>query len=425
MKKNAKKTRAAKTAERNELKAVPSTKDIVRPALLQTVLGLGLEQIYEIVEEERTHLCGPKHARDPERDAGRAGTAPSELVLGGRRVGLRRPRIRTMDGQEVELESWRHFADEDVLDERAMEQMVIGVSTRKYKRSLEPTGDEIKTRGTSRSAVSRRFVSGTAKRLEELMSRDLSGLDIVSLMLDGLVAGDHVALVALGIDADGHKHPLGLQEGATENAAACTKLLADLRDRGLRTDRSMLVVMDGSKALRKAVNDIFGDRGAVQRCQEHKIRNVTGHLPKDMQINVRRSMQDAYRCRKRTLAKKLLENLERALRGSHPGAAGSLLEGLDETLTVIDFGLPVMLERTLATTNMIENVNGSVRRVTRNVKRWRDGSMVLRWLAVGLHEAQKGFRRVRGYKGLVRLVVALRHRDAKLDDAIDHAADVA
>lgn len=422
MKKHAKKTEDTKTIE---LKVVPSTRDIVRPALLQTVLGLGLEQIYEIVEEERTQLCGPKHARDPERDAGRSGTAPSELVLGGRRVSLRRPRVRTMDGQELELDSWQHFAEEDPLDERAMEQMVIGVSTRKYKRSLEPTGDEVKTRGTSRSAVSRRFVSGTSKRLKELLSRNLSGLDIVALMLDGLVVGDHVALVALGIDADGHKHPLGVQEGATESAAACTKLLADLRDRGMRTDRSLLVVMDGSKALRKAVHDIFGNRGVVQRCQEHKIRNVTGHLPKDMQVNVRRSMQDAYRCGKRARAKKLLENLERALRSTHPGAAGSLVEGLDETLTVIDFGLPRMLERTLGTTNMIENLNGSVRDVTRNVKRWRDGRMVLRWVAAALHEARKGFRRVRGYKGLVRLAAALRDRDAELDEVIEDAADVA
>lgn len=330
-----------------------------------------------------------------------------------------------MDGQEVELESWQHFADEDPLDERAMEQMVIGVSTRKYKRSLEPTGNEVKTRGTSRSAVSRRFVSGTSKRLEELLSRNLSGLDIVALMLDGLVVGDHVALVALGIDADGCKHPLGVQEGATENAAACTKLLADLRDRGLRTDRSLLVVIDGSKALRKAVGKVFGKRAAVQRCQEHKIRNVTGHLPKDMQVNVRRSMQDAYHCRKRTRAKKLLENLERTLRSTHPGAAGSLLEGLDETLTVIDFGLPEGLERTLGTTNMIENLNSSVRDVTRNVKRWRDGTMVLRWVAAALHEARKGFRRVRGYKGLVRLAAALRDRDAELDDRIEDAAHVA
>ena len=422
MKKNAKKTKNTKSVE---LRVVPSTKDIVRPALLQTVLGLGLEQIYEIVEEERAQLCGPKFARDPERDAVRSGSAPSELVLGGRRVSLRRPRVRTMDGQEVDLETWQHFADEDPLKERAMEQMVIGVSTRKYDRSLESTGDDLETRGTSRSAVSRRFVSGTKRRLEELLSRDLSGLDIVALMLDGLVVGDHVALVALGIDADGHKHPLGVTEGATENAVACTKLLADLRDRGLRTDRSILVVMDGSKALRKAVNDIFGDRGVVQRCQEHKIRNVTGHLPKDMQVNVRRSMKDAYRSGKQARAKKLLGNLERALRGSHPGAANSLLEGLDETLTVIEFGLPRMLERTLATTNMIENVNGSVRDVTRNVKRWRDGTMVLRWLAAALHEAKKGFRRVRGYKGLVRLVVALRYRDAELDDAIDHTSVVA
>lgn len=282
--------------------------------------------------------------------------------------------------------------------------MVIGVSTRKYNRSPESTGNKLKTRGTSRSAVSPRFVSGTEKRLEELLSRDLSGLDIAVLMLNGLVVSDHVALVALGVDAEGHKHPLGVQEGATENTTACTRLLTDLRDRGFRTGRSLLVVMDGSKALRKAVEDVFGNRAVVQRCQEHKIRNVTGHLPTDMQLNVRRSMQDAYRCGKRTQAKKLLENLERALRGSHPGAASALAEGLDETLAVIDLGLPRMLERTLSTTNMIENLNGSVRDVTHNVKCWHDGTMVLRWLAAALLEAQKSFRRVRGYKACSALL---------------------
>lgn len=408
-----------------QLKVVPSTKDIVRPALLQTVLGLGLEQIYEIVEEERAQLCGPRYARDRDRTATRSGTAPSELVLGGRRVALRRPRVRTMDGDEVELDSWSHFADEDPLDERAMEQMVVGVSTRKYKRSLEPTGDEIKTRGTARSSVSRRFVSGTSKRLEELMSRDLSTLSLTVVMIDGLAMGDHVALVAVGIDADGRKHPLGVHEGATENAAACTGLLADLRDRGLRTDRSLLIVIDGSKALRKAVRDVFGNRGVVQRCQEHKIRNVTGHLPADMQTTVRRAMQDAYRCRNPARAKKLLENLQRSIRGTHPAAAASLAEGLEETLTVIGYGLPQGLERTLATTNPIENLNGTLRNVARNVKRWRDGSMVLRWVAIGLHEAAKGFRRLRGHKGMPRLVAALRDRDARLDEGVEDREVVA
>jgi transposase-like protein len=409
----------SKKKEAVQLKVVPSTKDIVRPALLQTVLGLGLEQIYGIVEEERAQLCGPRYARDRERSATRSGTAPSELVLGGRRVSLRRPRVRTMDGQEVELESWRHFADEDPLNERAMEQMVVGVATRKYKRSLEPTGDEIKTRGTARSSVSRRFVSGTSKRLEELMSRDLSAVSFTVVMIDGLTMGDHVALVALGIDAEGRKHPLGVQEGATENAAACTALLTDLRDRGLPTDRSMLIVIDGSKALRKAVRDVFGNRAVVQRCQEHKIRNVTEHLPADMQTTVRRAMQDAYRCRNSARAKKLLENLQRSIRGTHPAAAASLAEGLEETLTVIGFGLPQGLERTLATTNPIENLNGTLRNVARNVKRWRDGSMVLRWVAIGLHEAAKGFRRLRGHKGMPRLVAALRDRDARLDEGVE------
>ena len=422
MKKHARKRKQTEIAK---LQVVPDTRDIVRPALLQTVLGLGLEQVYELVEEERTRLCGAKHARDPLRQAVRSGSAPSELVLGGRRVRLRRPRARTMDGQEVELQCWQHFADEDPLAERAMEQMVIGVSTRKYDRSLEPTPDEVETRGTSKSAVSRRFVSGTQKRLEELLSRDLSQLDLVTLMIDGLNVGEHVVLVAVGIDKEGHKHTLGIQEGATENAVACTALLTGLRDRGLRSERSILVVLDGSKALRKAVTDVFGKRALIQRCREHKIRNVTGHLPKDMQVNVRRSMQDAYRSGTKAKAKKLLTNLERVLRGHHPGAANSLLEGLDETLTVLDLGLSRNLERMLSTTNMLENINGGIRRVTHNVKRWRDGLMALRWVATALLEVEKGFRRVRGYKGLSRLDAALRLRDAELEEEIAQAVDVA
>jgi len=420
-----KKNTKRKQSKTPHLRVVSRTEDIVRPALLQTVLGLGLEQVYAIVEEERTRLCGERYARVPERTATRAGTAPGELVLGGRRVALRRPRVRTLDGQEVALESWQHFADEDPLDERAMEQMAVGVATRKYERSLEKPGKAVKTRGASKSAVSRRFVNGTHKRLKELMGRDLSELQLAALMLDGLHVGEHVVLIAMGIDEDGNKHVLGIHEGATENAAACTGLLGDLRDRGLNTERSILVVIDGSKALHKAVRDIFGERAMIQRCQEHKVRNVTGHLPKDMQLNVRRSMKDAYRCGKKSTAKKMLNNLMRTLAANHPSAASSLEEGLDETLTVIGLGLPRWLERTLATTNSLENLNGHIRQTTRNVKRWRDGTMVLRWIAAAVHEAQKTFRKVRGYKGMPRLINALRDHDATLEDALVEEAVVA
>jgi transposase-like protein len=415
-----KKNTKTKTSEGVELKIVPDTREQVREGLLQSAIALGLEEIASILEDERAEFCGPRHARSPERTAVRNGTAPGELVLGGRRVSMRRPRARTRDGEEVMLPSWEHFADEDVLHERAMEQMLVGVSTRKYGRSLEPVGESVETRGTSRSAVSRRFVAGTAKRLTALLERRLDGIQFVALMIDGIVLEDHTILVALGIDSDGKKHPLGLREGATENSTSCKELLADLIDRGLAADRALLVVIDGAKALRKAVTEVFGNRALVQRCQEHKMRNVTDQLPDDMRKTVRRAMQDAYRTRDVGRAKKLLTNLQRSLEAHHPGAASSLAEGLDETLTIIAFDLPELLERTLATTNPIENLMGTVRRVSRNVKRWRDGQMMLRWVAAGLLEGERTFRRVKGHKGIPRLLAALREHEIRIGVAVEH-----
>jgi len=332
---------------------------------------------------------------------------------------MRRPRARTRDGEEVVLPSWEHFADEDVLNERAMEQMLVGVSTRKYQRSLESVGDKLETRGTSRSAVSRRFVAGTEKRLAALLERRLEALRLVALMIDGIVLDEHTILVAIGIDVEGKKHVLGLREGATENATSCKELLASLVERGLAIDHALLVVIDGSKALRKAVADVFGTRALVQRCQEHKLRNVVDQLPEDMRKTVRRAMQDAYRSRDVGRAKKRLMNLHRSLDGHHPGAAASLVEGLDETLTVVALDLSPLLERTLATTNPIENVMGTVRRVSRNVKRWRDGQMMLRWVAAALLEGEHNFRRVKGHKGIPRLLAALREHDVQLGIAAE------
>jgi transposase-like protein len=268
--------------------------------------------------------------------------------------------------------------------------------------------------------VSRRFVAGTAKRLTALLERRLDGIQFVALMIDGIVLEDHTILVALGIDSDGKKHPLGLREGATENSTSCKELLADLIDRGLAADRALLVVIDGAKALRKAVTEVFGNRALVQRCQEHKMRNVTDQLPDDMRKTVRRAMQDAYRTRDVGRAKKLLTNLQRSLEAHHPGAASSLAEGLDETLTIIAFDLPELLERTLATTNPIENLMGTVRRVSRNVKRWRDGQMMLRWVAAGLLEGERTFRRVKGHKGIPRLLAALREHEIRIGVAVEH-----
>ena len=387
--------------------------------LRELVIHAGLRAVEMMLEVERTGVCGAPYQRQEDRQAIRMGHVPGELVLGGRRVSVKRPRARTRANEEVVLPSWARFSSEDPLTERAVEQMVVGVSTRKYARSLEPVAEGVTTRGTSRSAVSRRFVAATQEQLDEWMARDLRELNLVAVMIDGVCFREHVVLCALGIEASGNKHVLGLQEGATENAVACTELLANLRARGLRTDRALLVVIDGSKALAKAVHDVFGRLAFIQRCQVHKTRNVLEQLPENKRGHIRKALHDAYRSRSAATARRLLNNLERTLRKNHPGAAASLREGLDETLTVLELGLGATLERSLSTTNAIENLNGNIRRITRRVKTWRDGTMILRWVGAAVNEAAKGFRRFRGFQDLKKLVAALDAHTSKPTKNVD------
>jgi transposase-like protein len=275
----------------------------------------------------------------------------------------------------------------------------------------------VEVRGIGKSAVSERFVVGTQRRLEELMRRDLSGLALVALMIDGVHFAEHVVLAAVGIDPSGKKHVLGLREGATENAATCKALLADLIERGLATDRTILAVIDGAKALHKAVTDTFGERALIHRCHEHKKRNVSDALPERMRASVRSAMNQAYATRDPKRARRLLENLARRLESAHPGAAGSLREGLEETLTVMRLDLSETLERVLSSTNLIENLFSRVRDTARRVKRWQGGLMILRWTAAGVLEAERHFNKIAGYRALPKLVAALRANDAAIDRA--------
>lgn len=385
-----------------------------RATLHDAIVTAGMSVLGSMLEEERAKLCGPRYAHQPSRAATRAGHTDGELSFGGRRVRVRRPRVRSVDGSEVALDTWERFSDVDPLTPRAVEQMVLGVSTRKYVRSIEPAPPGLASRGTSKSAVSRRFVSATREKLAEMLGADLSMLSLCAIMIDGIHVAEHLVLIALGIDENGDKHVLGLYEGATENTTACSGLLSDLEARGVRTDRAMLFVIDGSKALAKAVRAKFGTRALIQRCQVHKRRNVEDHLPEDMKKNVGRTITAAYKSADVKRAKKMLEGLARQLERKHPSAATSLREGLDETLTVMHFDLPEHLARTLSTTNPIEFLNGRIRRTTHNVARWDSGDMVLRWLAVALTEASKTFRKLRGYKGMPKLVAALRAHDTKL-----------
>ncbi len=378
------------------------------------VVAVGLRALQALLEQERDLLCGPRYRHSAQRLASRGGHVPSSLPLGGQRVAVKRPRVVGADGREIPLESWRELSSSDPLMERAYEQMVLGVATRRYHRSLERLPDGVAAGGTSRSSVSRRFAQATAARLDQLLRRDLSPWDIVGVYIDGLHFRGHVVLVALGVDVEGYKHILGLWDGATENEVACDGLLSDLVVRGLKPRRMRLFVIDGAKGLRRSISNVFGAYALVQRCQFHKVRNVINHLPKAMHPSVRKALHQAYKSPDLETAKRLLHNLARRLQEERPSAAASVREGLEETLTTRSLGLPRRLERSFSTTNPLESVNDQLRFISRRVKKWRGGTMILRWVAAGALEAECSFRRVHGALNMPKLVQALRQRESRL-----------
>jgi putative transposase len=393
-----------------------------KEGLLALSVGVGLGVLHELMEAEVDEVVGPKGRHDPDRSAVRHGHEGGEVTLGGRRVPVSRPRVRTADGaSEVELGSYRHFAARDHLTAVVLERMLVGVSTRRYARVGEPVGSEADAlaRSTSKSAVSRAFVSRTREHLIELMSRPLEDLRLAVLMLDGIDLKGRCCVVALGIDTDGVKHPLGLWDGSTENATVATTLLANLVERGLDVEQGVLVVIDGAKALRKAVRDVLGDDTPVQRCVRHKERNVLDHLPERDRPLVRRRLRQAWALDDHDRALEQLRVLADELARSHPGAAASLREGMQETLTVTRLGVRGRLKRTLASTNPCESMIETVRRTSRNVKRWQNGDMCLRWTAAGMLEAERQFRKIIGHADLAKLALAV-ERDVAAKRTTNH-----
>jgi len=367
-------------------------------------LTAGIEAIEQMLGEDAERIAGARHGRGEGRQGYRWGRTQGKIGFHGGKVAVRRPRVRSFDGQEMALPSWTAAQGEDWLGRWAMNLMLINVSTRKLRRAVRlPEGDlrAVPGDGTSKSAASRRFVALSAQRLAAWMASDLSKLDLLVIQIDGLHIGNDLVLVAaLGIDADGHKHPLGLVEGATENAAVVQALIDNLIERGLDPQLCRLFIVDGAKALSKAIRRTFGAHTPIQRCQIHKARNVVDRLPKSLHASVRRALRQAWELDDADKAERLLRNLARRLDQQAPGVAASLLEGLDEMLTVNRLGLPAPLRRSLACTNAIENMMGTVRRVSRNVKRWRNAAMALRWTAAGMMEALGGFRRLKAYRQL-------------------------
>jgi putative transposase len=378
-----------------------------RTAFFGLCIEAGQHVLLQMMETDRVALCGPAHTADPQRRAYRHGQTRGEVTLGGRRVLVPRLRARSVDGAELALPSFAYAARRDPLDAHTLATLAAGVATRAYARTLDPLPPGRHERAVAKSSVSRRFVALTRMQLTTWLSQPLDALDVRVILIDGLHFRDHVILLALGIAADGVKHVLALREGTTENATVCKSLLADLRERGLALDRPTLFIVDGGTGLRKAIREHYGRAVLVHRCQFHKRSNVLEHLPETMRPRIGRALDEAYALPDAALAERRLTQLAAGLERTHPGAAASLREGLAETLTLQRLGVTGALDRSLRTTNAIENLNGLVGHFMRNVRRWRDGAMLVRWIAAGLQDAQQRFRRIKGCSTMPALVRAL------------------
>ena len=380
----------------------------VAKGLNEFTMQVGIAVVAALMEAEVTNLVGPrgKHLPSDERAYYRHSYESGWVAMMGQKVHIERPRVRSKSPKgEVQLDTYAWAQEEGSISEAMLARILNGVSMRGYAETLD--GESLEGYGTSKSRVSARFIRQMQIALQERLSQPLDGLDIVVLVVDGIRAGDHMILVAIGIDMDGHKHVLGLQEGATENEAAGKALLQDLVSRGLRCDQGLLVVIDGSKALRAAVRAVFG-KAVVQRCQVHKKRNVLDHLPESAKDWVGRKIQNAYMEPNYAIARQSLEALADQLEVEYPGAASSLREGLEETLTLQRLGIPGLLRQSLASTNLIESAFSVAASKAHNVKRWRNGQQALQWVGAGLLEAERKFHRIRGYKLLGMLQAAIR-----------------
>jgi transposase-like protein len=387
-----------------------------REGLLALSVGVGLSVVHELMEAEVDEVVGPRGRWNPDRTAKRHGHERGSMTLGGRRVEVSRPRVRSADDErELPVGTYEYFADRDPLTVVVMNRMLAGVSTRKYAGVGEPVGEEVerRSRSTSKSTTSELFIERTRTALEELMGRRLEDVRLAVMMLDGIEIADRTHVVALGISTEGVKLPLGLWEGSTENATLARALLSDLVDRGLDPEQAILFVIDGGKALRRAIKDVFGEHALVHRCHRHKERNVTDLLPERDRPAVLAQVRGAWSLTDAKLAEQRLERLACELERTWPDAAASLREGMAETLTLMRLGIDGALAKTLCSTNPCESMIEIVRYTQRNVKRWRDGDMRKRWTAAGLLVAEQQFRRIVGYRDLAKLVIAIERHAAR------------
>jgi transposase-like protein len=386
----------------------------IKDGLLAFSSAAGLVVMAQMMQAELTDRIGEKHAKIPagERTGNWHGSTEGSVVLGGRTITTNRPRGRTTGGEEIGLDTWKVFSSKDLLNSLVVERMLAGVATRRHSDVAEPIGEvlESRSKSMSRSSISRRFVNATTQALDELMARNLTDLEVAVLMIDGLDVAGQCVVVALVITSDGTKVPVGLWLGDTENKTVVTALLADLVARGLRVDGGVLCVIDGAKALAAGIRKVFGDQAKVQRCTIHKRRNLIGHLPKEMAGTIDRRLAVIFAQPDADKGLDAATRLAKELEADHPDAAASLREGLEDMFTVRRLRVGGGLAKTLTNTNCIESMISIVRRTTGRVTKWKDGTMKKRWVAAGMLEAERSFRRVRGYKDMTKLLNAL-HRE--------------
>jgi transposase-like protein len=378
-----------------------------KDGLLKLSMSIGIEVMRMMFEEDVTMYAGPKGKHGTvERVGYRHGSDKTTVVMGGKKIHVERPRVRAADGSgELPLPSLGQFQSEDPLNDAIMAKLLAGVSTRKYANTIE--GDAKGAVCTSKSEVSRRFIKEMDKMMEEFFTRPLCD-DYSVIMMDGLELGKMTILAAMGIDRDGRKHMLGIIEGGSENTTVVKGLLEDLIGRGLDPSRPRLYVLDGGKALHKGVTDVFGKEALIQRCQVHKKRNVLSYLPKSEQANISKDLTMAYKEFEYAEARDQLLSIAKRLEDRYPKATASILEGLEETLTVHRLKVPGLLRETLCSTNPMESANSACRGIIRRVSNFKDGKMALRHAAAGFMGAEQGFNRVRGYKHMGVLLAMLK-----------------
>jgi len=371
--------------------AVDELIDVAGRATIETVLQLSAEQV-----------AGPRTPGKQREEVVWHGSQRGRVCLKERKLGVRKPRLREKGGGEVPIPAYQAMQDVH-LGRRMLDVLMRGISTRQYEQVLPEMAD---TCGVSKSNVSREAAQAGEAALQELLERRFDQIDMLVIYIDGMMFGSQHVISAVGVDSEGHKHVLGMQQGATENAAAVEDLLQQLVARGVKPEAKRLFVIDGAKALRAAIHRVFGPQHPVQRCRNHKTRNVVERLPEDQKDQVKAAMRASYRLEaKEGIAR--LKKLADWLEQEQPAAAASLREGLEECFTINRLGVPPSLHRCLATTNLIESPQSGVRMRTRRVCRWRDAAMMQRWVAASFLATEKNFRRIMGWKDLWQLKAIL------------------